>query len=99
MSLVTFLRNDIVQPYLKRVGFGHVFNFTSYVVDNKFILAFIERWILETHTFHLPTGECIVTLEDVHMLLGLHINGNAINGPTNINNQISYELYNTPFVK
>lgn len=30
--------------------------------------------------FHLPIGECIVILEDVHMLLGLRVNAFAVNG-------------------
>ncbi|XP_058748815.1 serine/threonine-protein phosphatase 7 long form homolog [Vicia villosa] len=49
-------------------------------IDRKFILALQERWRPETHTFHLPIGECTVTLEDVYMLLGLSIDGKAVNG-------------------
>ncbi|XP_058775861.1 serine/threonine-protein phosphatase 7 long form homolog [Vicia villosa] len=45
-----------------------------------FIFALQERWRPETHTFHLPIGECTVTLEDVYMLLGLPIDGKAVNG-------------------
>lgn len=40
----------------------------------------LERWRPETHTFHLPTGECTITLEDVYMLLGLPVAGKAVNG-------------------
>ncbi|XP_016173353.1 serine/threonine-protein phosphatase 7 long form homolog [Arachis ipaensis] len=31
----------------------------------------VERWHPNTHTFHLPAGECAVTLEDVVVILGL----------------------------
>ncbi|XP_020208615.1 protein MAIN-LIKE 2-like [Cajanus cajan] len=34
----------------------------------------------ETHTFHMPFGECTITLEDVAMLLGLKISGAPITG-------------------
>ncbi|MBA0664025.1 hypothetical protein Goklo_004101, partial [Gossypium klotzschianum] len=33
--------------------------------------ALVERWRLETQTFHLSCGECTITLEDVHLQLGL----------------------------
>ncbi|KAK5819773.1 hypothetical protein PVK06_024796 [Gossypium arboreum] len=38
------------------------------------------RWGPETHTFHLPCGECTVTLEDVALQLGLPIDGSAVTG-------------------
>lgn len=64
-------------------GFGYLFNIVSYFVDYKFILALVERWRHKTHTFHLPLSECIITLEDVYMFLGLPIEGKAVNGIAN----------------
>ncbi|XP_057755075.1 serine/threonine-protein phosphatase 7 long form homolog [Arachis stenosperma] len=46
------------------------------------INALIERWRPETHTFHFPVGECVVTLEDVTVILGLPTNGLPVTGPT-----------------
>jgi hypothetical protein len=37
------------------------------------ITAMVDRWRPETHSFHLPCGEMIVTLENVAMILGLSI--------------------------
>jgi hypothetical protein len=37
------------------------------------ITAMVDRWRPETHSFHLPCSEMIVTLENVAMILGLSI--------------------------
>lgn len=49
-------------------------------VDPSLVTAMVERWRNETHTFHLPTGECTITLEDVALQLGLPINGKVVSG-------------------
>ncbi|KAG8501048.1 hypothetical protein CXB51_003147 [Gossypium anomalum] len=49
-------------------------------LDSKLISALIERWRPETFTFHLPCGECTITLEDVHLQLGLPVDGDAVTG-------------------
>ena len=50
--------------------------------DHCLISAPVERWQLETHTFHLPHGEMSITLEDVEVIFGLPINGEILIGPT-----------------
>jgi hypothetical protein len=42
------------------------------------IMAMVDRWRPETHSFHLPCGEMTVTLEDVAMILGLPIRGRPV---------------------
>ncbi|GAB2292864.1 hypothetical protein Dimus_038221 [Dionaea muscipula] len=42
------------------------------------VSTFIERWFLETNTFHFWFGEMTITLEDVHQLLGLSVTGRPV---------------------
>ncbi|KAI5448201.1 hypothetical protein KIW84_015574 [Lathyrus oleraceus] len=87
--------DPMIQPYVELASFGHISKILSWSIDNKFILALCERWRPETHIFWFPTGECTVTLEDVYMLLGLSIEGKAVNGKTNYANSICMELLET----
>ncbi|XP_025617206.1 protein MAIN-LIKE 2-like [Arachis hypogaea] len=69
------IRRQRLEPYLRRTEFYHAFLIKCFEYDNPLINAFVERWRLETHTFHLPWGECTITLEDVAMQLGLLVDG------------------------
>lgn len=44
------------------------------------LTALVDRWRVETHTFHLPCGEMTVTLEDWAMITGLPLDGNPVTG-------------------
>lgn len=46
-------------------------------IDHVLVTVLVKRWRQETHTFHLPIGEAIVTLQDVALLLVLRIDGHA----------------------
>jgi hypothetical protein len=52
-------------------------------MDHAALTALVDRWRPETHTFHLPCGEMTITLEDVAMLFGLRIDGQAVTGTIN----------------
>ncbi|QHO53797.1 uncharacterized protein DS421_2g51130 [Arachis hypogaea] len=71
--------HDRIIPYLETAGLYHLARLNSqwFWVDEPLISTFIERWHLETHTFHMPFWESTITLQDVAYQLGLPINGEA----------------------
>ncbi|XP_058757011.1 protein MAIN-LIKE 2-like [Vicia villosa] len=44
-------------------------------IDVNLVSAFVERWHIETSSFHMPFGEMMITLDDVASLLHLPIRG------------------------
>ena len=82
----SFFRNSVLDariiPYLQQSGFYGVARLGFISLDWHLITAFIERWRPETHTFHVPQGECTITLQDVSIILGLPIDGVAVTGTT-----------------
>ena len=74
--------DDCVLDIVKRVGLEGLYRTSSREIDHNLITAFVERWQSETHTFHLPHGEMTITLQDVEVLLGIPIDGEAIVGTT-----------------
>ncbi|KAG8498574.1 hypothetical protein CXB51_004834 [Gossypium anomalum] len=73
-----------LMPYLELAGFGSVALTRTFDLRYDLISALVERWRPETHTFHLPCGECTVTLEDVALQFGLSIDGDAVTGVSTI---------------
>ena len=60
-----------IVPVIQEAGFGGMAKLRHLKVDHGLVTALVERWRLETYTFHFPTGECTITLEDVSLQLGL----------------------------
>ncbi|RYR28323.1 hypothetical protein Ahy_B01g052438 isoform B [Arachis hypogaea] len=69
--------HDRIMPYLDSTGLLHVARLNDYwfKLDEPLISSFVERWRPETHTFHMPFGECTVTLQDVAYQFGLPVDG------------------------
>ncbi|XP_017633505.1 protein MAIN-LIKE 1-like [Gossypium arboreum] len=87
--------SPLIEDYLRKAGFWHVAMIgRGCKLDPKLISALIERWRPKTHTFHLPCGECTITLEDVHLQLGLSVDGDAVTGSVHFADwgAVCYEL-------
>ncbi|KAL8120539.1 serine/threonine-protein phosphatase 7 long form homolog [Apium graveolens] len=67
---------------LELTGFYGIARISSLQLDWGLISALVERWRPETHTFHLPVGECSITLQDVGVLTGLCVDGDPVIGAT-----------------
>jgi len=67
-----------MEEALVMVGLYQMANLHHCRIDKGLITALVERWRPETNTFHLPVGECTVTLEDVSCLWGLAVNGKTM---------------------
>ncbi|CAN1181281.1 Serine/threonine-protein phosphatase 7 long form homolog [Linum perenne] len=74
--------SELYTPHLRTVGLYGVHELVRMRLDHDLITALMERWKPETHTFHMPEGECTVTLQDVNIISGLPINGRAVTGRT-----------------
>ncbi|MBA0829537.1 hypothetical protein Goarm_014140, partial [Gossypium armourianum] len=73
--------SPLIETYLREAGFLHVALIgQGCKLDPELISALVERWISETHTFHIPCGECTITLEYVHLQLGLLVDGSVVTG-------------------
>ena len=57
-------------------------------IDHALIMGLVERWRLETNTFHFPSGEATITLEDVAYIYGLPVDGPPVTGHTYTHYQI-----------
>ena len=54
-----------VLPFMVTSGLSPLCDILYEYPDVGLILGFVERWLPETNTFHLPIGEMIITLDDV----------------------------------
>lgn len=66
------------EQYVITAGLYGVHKIGHIPTDHALISALVERWRQETHTFHFPVGEMTITLQDVAVLLGLRVDGEAI---------------------
>ena len=57
-----------VMEAIQVVGFGLLCRAGRMHVDHGLITTLVERWRLETHTFHFHSGEATITLGDVAVL-------------------------------
>lgn len=51
--------------HIQHLGLYHVLHLLEITTNRALITALVEWWHSETCTFHLPTGEASIALEDV----------------------------------
>ncbi|CAN1822728.1 Serine/threonine-protein phosphatase 7 long form homolog [Linum perenne] len=66
------------EPYLAPIGLDKLRDCLDFTPDPELITALVERWRPETSTFHLYHSEATITLEDVHFLTGLSVDGELV---------------------
>ena len=77
--------DDRYIPYLRAAGLLGVALVVTRgmpVFNAPALTALVDRWRPETHSFHLPSGEMTITLQDVAMILALPLRGHAVTGRT-----------------
>ncbi|RYR75496.1 hypothetical protein Ahy_A01g000043 isoform C [Arachis hypogaea] len=74
--------HDRIIPYLEKAGLYYLarLNTRWFWLDEPLVSALIERWRPEMHTFYMPFGECIITLQDVAYQLRLPVDGLPVSG-------------------
>jgi len=65
--------DDRVRNLIQHVGFIHTLTLKNIDINHHLLTTLVERWRIETHTFHLPLRETTINFEDVVLQLGLPI--------------------------
>jgi len=72
--------DDRIKDFIHHARFRQLFILTYIEINHHLITALVERWKIETCTFHLQLREKTVTLEDVVVQLDFPIDGEQITG-------------------
>ncbi|XP_014511455.1 protein MAIN-LIKE 1-like [Vigna radiata var. radiata] len=67
-----------VMNILKATEFDYILKVSIMKINHLLVTTLVERWRMETHTFHLPLGESTITLEDIALQIGLPIEGHVV---------------------
>ncbi|QHN86962.1 uncharacterized protein DS421_16g550850 [Arachis hypogaea] len=53
--------DDMIMSYVQMAGLSHLVRLNDhwFKLDKSLVSAFVEIWRRQTHTFHLPFGECM----------------------------------------
>ena len=71
---------DVVKDLVLKTCFGELAQFGRCPIGIVLVSAFAERFYFGTTSFQLPVGEVTITLDDVHNILGLPIDGTMMKG-------------------
>ena len=62
-----------IAAYITDAGLDGLLQVPIIDLDHALIMALVERWQLEMHSFHLPHGEMTITLQDMEVIIGVPI--------------------------
>ena len=62
-----------IATYITDVGLDGLLRVPHMDLNHALITVLVERWRLETHSFHLPHGEMIITLQDMKVIMGVPV--------------------------
>ncbi|KAH7854428.1 hypothetical protein Vadar_013718 [Vaccinium darrowii] len=71
---------EAIMQLVRRAGLEGLLRVPFIQLDRGLLTALIERWRPETDTFHMGEAEMAVTLQDVEVILGLPVHGEAVTG-------------------
>ncbi|KAF1877660.1 hypothetical protein Lal_00040378 [Lupinus albus] len=75
-----FEEEPLLDELMQLVGFSNLSSLRCFNIDSLLITTLVER--SRPDTFHLPCGECTITLGDVSLQLGVNVNSRPITRPT-----------------
>ena len=64
--------------FFRMVGFGMGPYIGRIHFEYPLLVALLDRWDAHTSTSHLPIGEMMITIEDIHRLYRIPIHGQRI---------------------
>ena len=74
--------DECVIAIVRLLGLKRLHMVPSIKLNHALIIEFVDRWRPKTHSFHLPHGEMTITLQDVGVIIGMPIEGEAMVGFT-----------------
>ncbi|KAI5433553.1 hypothetical protein KIW84_020732 [Lathyrus oleraceus] len=80
-----------MESWVSRSGLSSLQRTSLNKIDTNLVSAFVEKWHLETSSFHMPFGEMSITLDDVACLLHLPIRG-IFWSPEDVTEELAVEL-------
>ncbi|XP_052478354.1 protein MAINTENANCE OF MERISTEMS-like [Gossypium raimondii] len=84
VNSVDYLSDERLMQYLELAEFRSAALIQTCDLRYDLISAWVERWLPETHTFHLLCGECTITLQDIALQLGFPIDESAVTSVSSI---------------
>lgn len=72
--------DHIVLHNIVVVGFAPILKLQPIKIDNALVTSLDKRWESTTNTFQFPHGEVTINLQEIEVLLGLRVDGEAVVG-------------------